>query len=180
MFMESRRLAAPLAQFAAATTGADVSHDGRRVVAVSTGTKRRRSVDSRTGQRRHDRYDQATRRCIAYETPRWSQDDRWIAFAANEAGNFSDVLYTSRVSWWHCREVAAASDINGIAWLPDGSGIVYASSSGSTIDDIHRCSTFVSCRERESPNTQLTVGDVSHVHPDVVRLPANSLRAASA
>jgi Tol biopolymer transport system component len=102
---------------------------------------------------------------IAYETPRWSEDDRWIAFAAND-GNLRDVLYVVESAGGSAREVTEASDINGLAWLPDGSGIVYSSSSGSTLRYPPVFNLRVASREGAAER-QLTVGDVSYVHPEV-------------
>jgi Tol biopolymer transport system component len=149
---------------AAAITGADVSHDGRRIAAfqqTSSGVALaivERESGAGTGQIK-------LLTAIAYETPRWSPDDQRIAFAANE-GNSSDVLYVVDARGGPPRRVTEATDINGIAWLPNGSGLVYASSSGSTIRYPPVFNLRVASLDGGAER-QLTIGDVSHVHPDV-------------
>jgi Tol biopolymer transport system component len=63
--------------------------------------------------------------------------------------------------------VVNANRIQGLAWLPDSRGLVYASSAGSTLAypplfNLHRISID------GSGDKALTFGDVSYVEPDVV------------
>jgi Tol biopolymer transport system component len=149
---------------APATTGADVSHDGRNIAAFQ-------QTPNGVVLAILERDSGATTReiklptAIAYETPRWSQDDQWIAFGANE-GNSHEVLYVVESAGGTPREVTQATDINGIAWQPDGFGLVYASSSGSTIRYPPIFNLRVVSRHGGAER-QVTIGDVSHVHPDV-------------
>ena len=63
----------------------------------------------------------------------------------------------------------AAMDINGIAWLPDGSGLVFASSSGSTMA-YPPVYNLRSVSRDGSVERQLTFGDVSYVQPDILQV----------
>ena len=67
-----------------------------------------------------------------YSSPRWSPDDQVIAFHAQLD------FVTSEIRLLHLAEgktrtVVHARQIRGLAWLPDGSGLVYSSSEGSTL-----------------------------------------------
>ena len=102
---------------------------------------------------------------VEFSMPRWSPDGSSIAFVANR-GSFSFGLYVADVAGGTPLKVADASEIRGIAWLRDGSGIVYASSSGSTLAYPPVFNLRLVLRSG-GPERQLTVGDVSYVHPDI-------------
>jgi len=151
---------------ALATTGADVSHEGSRIAAFQ---KAPDGVSLAILERSSGVVRQAFKlpTVIGYETPRWSPDDRSIAYVANH-GNGRYVLYIVDLAVGTPRELTRAFDMNGITWLPDGTGLVYASSSGSTI----RYPPVFNLRTVSRDGAvqgQLTVGDVSHVHPDMVQ-----------
>ena len=65
------------------------------------------------------------------------------------------------------KAVASAQNIQGLAWLPDSSGLVYASSAGSTMTypPVFNLRTV---SKDGGPERQLTFGDVSYVQPDIV------------
>jgi Tol biopolymer transport system component len=147
-----------------ATTGADISHDGRLIAAFQ---QQDTGVVLAILQR--DNLS-ATRviplpAAVEYETPRWSPADRSIAFVGN-AGGSREYLYVVEVSAGEPRRIIEATDINGLAWLPGEDGLVYASSSGSTMryPPIFNLRTVSLTGEGDR---QLTVGAESHVHPDV-------------
>ncbi len=104
---------------------------------------------------------------LEYFAPRWSPDNRSIAFVANEAHN-SHVLYVCDSIAGKPRAVARALRIKGIAWLPDSSALVYASSAGNTLmyPPVFHLRTVPRSGGRE---TQLTPGDDSYVDPDIVQ-----------
>jgi Tol biopolymer transport system component len=71
--------------------------------------------------------------------------------------------------------------LRGISWLPDGSGIVYASAAGSTIL-YPPVFNLRSIGRRGGSERQLTFGDVSYVEPDVAssgKLLASRIRSQS-
>ena len=68
-----------------------------------------------------------------YQSPRWSPDDRWIAFQAITAMTFESTIFVVPSSGGQPRAITHANDFRGLAWLPDSSGIVFSSSDGSTM-----------------------------------------------
>ncbi len=63
-----------------------------------------------------------------YRYPRWSPDNQWIAFQAGD-GFRQDIYYVAARGG--TKPVNLTNDnrfTQGLAWLPDGTGIVYASS----------------------------------------------------
>lgn len=67
-----------------------------------------------------------------YLHPRWSPDGQWIAFQQGD-GVRNDVFVLARNGGTPRRLTFERAMIRGLAWLPDGSGVVYASSHGSTV-----------------------------------------------
>ena len=167
-----RRIASSLA-------GADLSHDGRRIAAFQRdGGETVLAILDRDGSRTGPVL--GLPRNIDYQTPRWSPNDRSIAFSANASG-FSWAIYVLDVASGESEALTRANDIRGLTWLPDGSGLVYASSEGSTLSyppvfNLRRVSLSGGGEQ------QLTVGDVSYVEPDMAqegRLLASRVRMQS-
>lgn len=64
--------------------------------------------------------------------PRWSPDGRWIAFQRGDGLRYD--IFVIPVGGGTPRKLTDERNIiRGLAWLPDSSGIVYASSRGSTV-----------------------------------------------
>ena len=104
---------------------------------------------------------------VEYSTPRWSPDDRSIAFAANESG-FHQTIYLVDVAGGEPKALTSANDIRGLTWQPDGSGLVYASSEG-TVLSYPPVFNLRSVSGDGAVERQLTVGDVSYVQPDMTQ-----------
>ncbi|HEU4925993.1 MAG TPA: protein kinase [Vicinamibacterales bacterium] len=150
---------------AQAITGADVSHDGLRIATFQkVGDGLALTILDRDGAR----VKTATvAPALEYFTPRWSPDDRSIAFIANE-GNLRNVIYVTDTSRGTTREIHSTTALKGLAWLPDGSGLVYGSAAGSTL----RYPPVFNLRSvsRDGGNDrQLTIGDESYVDPEIVQ-----------
>jgi eukaryotic-like serine/threonine-protein kinase len=64
--------------------------------------------------------------------PRWSPDGRWIAFQKGDGLRF-DIFIIPHGGGEPRKLTDERNIIRGLAWLPDNSGIVYASSRGSTV-----------------------------------------------
>jgi eukaryotic-like serine/threonine-protein kinase len=102
-----------------------------------------------------------------YRYPRWSPDGRWIAFQAGD-GYRSDVYFIAVQS--DSTPVKLTDDnkfIEGLAWLPDSSGVVYASSRGSTVAYLPPLALWEVSLDRRQPQRQLTPPEASYYHPDV-------------
>ena len=117
-------------KLAQAATGADVSHNGLRLATFqkSAGGTALTILDRGGAQVKTISVGPA----VEYLAPRWSPDDSSIAFIANE-GNLVYVIYVIDIGDGKTREVARAAALKGLAWLPDGTGLVYASAAGSTL-----------------------------------------------
>ena len=150
-----------------ALSGGDLSHDGRRIALFKfEGTRIALVVVTRDGsvveQVKPMLFDSS------YEYPRWSPDDRWIAFQRDNLATIFDerVLVVATAPDGVAREIARSANLSGLAWLPDGSGVVYSSSTGSTV--LYPPLFNLRAVERDGTgDRQLTFGDVSYVEPDV-------------
>ena len=67
-----------------------------------------------------------------YSSPRWSPDGRRIAFLVTFDLSNSEIRVIERGAE-RARTVTRTSQVRGLGWLPDGSGLVYASAEGSTL-----------------------------------------------
>lgn len=155
-----RRIASSLGQ-------GDISHDGQRIVTFQLGADRKAvvlAILSRDGSR----VERVTPVSLAaYDTPRWSPDDRWLAFGGSTFSSFLTDVYVMSVPDGEPKAVVRGSSIQGIAWLPDGSGLVFASSAGSTMAYPPIFNLRTVSRDAVDER-QLTFGDVSYVEPDLV------------
>ena len=102
-----------------------------------------------------------------FEYPRWSPDDRWIACQYSGPYGGLDVrLLVVGVADGEPQDVVRGTSLRGLAWLQDGSGIVYSSSAGSTV--LYPPILNLRAVHRDGGgDRQLTFGDVSYVEPDV-------------
>jgi serine/threonine protein kinase len=158
-------LGGPARRITSALGGADISRDGRRLALFQDGTN---SIDLVTLAR-----DGTERTVVArlppedyYRTPRWSPDDRSIAFQAGSVEAFELRLDVIDIVDGSRREVARGSNLQGLTWRCDSSGLVYASSKGSTLlyPPVFNLRTV----ERDGrEDRQLTFGDISYVEPDM-------------
>jgi len=158
-------LGGPARRVASALGGGDISRDGQHVAIFQDA---RDSIDlvmmSRDGSKRvviarlpPDQY---------YRTPRWSPDDRSIAFQAGSIEAFERRLELIDVATAERRELARGSNLQGLTWRHDNSGLVYASSLGSTLlyPPVFNLRTV----DRDGRgDRQLTFGDVSYPEPDM-------------
>ncbi len=154
-------------RIAAALSGADISHDGQRIALFRFDDK---GIALALVARDGSGAEQLTPLPPGsiYDYPRWSPDDRWIAYQRdNLAVPFDErVLVTPTAPGGEAREIARGANLSGLSWLPSGSGIVYSSSSGSTV--LYPPMFNLRAVERDgTAQRQLTFGDVSYVEPDV-------------
>ena len=103
-----------------------------------------------------------------YTSPRWSSDGRAIAFQRRAGTGFGVFIEIVSVATGERREVCFSEWIKGFCWLPDGSGLVYSSSRGSTLlyPPVFNLRTV---RYDGHADRALTYGDQSQVEPDMYR-----------
>jgi eukaryotic-like serine/threonine-protein kinase len=156
-------LGGPIQRVIASIGGGDVSRSGRlacfrledeRIQLVSSTVD---GSDVQTVASLETRY---------YRYPRWSPDNQWIAFEGGDG--FRGDIYVVSVRGG-AKPVRLTDDNRftaGLAWLPDSSGIVFASSRGSTIPYLAPLALW-EVRLDDRRFRQLTPAEVSYQHPDV-------------
>jgi eukaryotic-like serine/threonine-protein kinase len=143
----------------------DVSHDGRRIALFrAVGDQPALVTVARDGS------DAETVAVLpgghGYTSPRWSPDDRSIAFQRSTSGT-GIFVSIEIVSIADCSRHAIGRGQwrTGLCWLPDGRGLVYGSSHGSTLlyPPIFNLRTTTSDGRADR---QLTFGEQSFAEPD--------------
>jgi eukaryotic-like serine/threonine-protein kinase len=179
MLYEMPTLGGSARPIVAAEGGADISHAGDRLAFfMDNGGQRTLVTASREGLDIRHITDTEPWQMAA---PRWSPDDRSLAFHVTVVTRFDERLCIVAANGGEPRSIARTASIKGLSWLPDGSGLVYSSSAGSTLPypptlNLRRIGVD------GSGDAQVTFGDDSYVDPDVHpsgKLVACRTRAAS-
>jgi len=164
--MEISALGGPARPLTSSLSGGDVSHDNARIATLQ-------AHDDDAYLVALSRRDGSVTRICAVppatvcQCPRWSPDDRWIAFYGTAVGTFDERLYVVPSNGSAPPQlIAHAAGLRGASWLPDSGGLVYSSSAGSTVPypptlNLHR----ITRDGRE--DRAITFGDLSYVEPDV-------------
>jgi len=97
--------------------------------------------------------------------PRWSPDGNWIAFQQGD-GVRNDVFVISQAGGELRKLTAERAMIRGLAWLPDSSGVVYASSRGSTVPYLPPLALWEVKLEGGAAR-QITTADSWYEQPDI-------------
>ena len=111
-------------------SGGDVSRDGKRIALFQ---QQAGHVALVTVERDGSSMKAVSRIDGSFcDYPRWSPDDRWIAFQCSSSTAYEWVVFVVAAAGGQPRELVGSVNLQGISWLPDGSGVVYSSASGST------------------------------------------------
>ena len=147
-------------------SGADVSHDGKRLTFFRLGEKQMQLVASdRDGS--NARVVMQAPVSFSYRKPRWSPDDRSIAFLHSRE-NWSDDVYVVRAEGGNPKQVSDDNTLmSGLAWLSDGS-ILYSSARGSTVLYLPTMHLWQISASGGVPQ-QVTFGEAGDENPDVDR-----------
>ena len=154
-------------RLASSLSGADVSHDGKRLTFFRLGEKQMQLVVSdRDGS--NIRVVMQAPVSFSYRKPRWSPDDRSIAFLHSRE-NWADDVYVVRADGGNPKQISDDNTLmSGLAWLSNGSQIVYSSARGSTVlylPTMHLWQVSASGGEPQ----QVTFGEAGDESPDVDR-----------
>jgi serine/threonine protein kinase len=146
--------------------GAEVSPDGRRLALFRSAEG---TVELVVADRDGSRPTVVARLegGYVYRSPRWSPDGRTLAFERTYFGSRDRVFLTS-LAGGSPREVTGEQHgpLGGIAWVPDGSAVVFSSARLSTISYLP---TFHLWRMRLADGRveQLTFDEASYTFPDI-------------
>jgi serine/threonine protein kinase len=148
-------------------SGADVSHDGKRLTFFRLGDRQMQLVATdRDGS--NARVVMQAPVSFSYRNPRWSPDDRSIAFLHSRE-NWADDVYVVRTEGGNPKQITADNNLmSGLAWLSDGSHILYSSARGSTVlylPTMHLWQISASGGGAQ----QVTFGEAGDESPDVDR-----------
>jgi eukaryotic-like serine/threonine-protein kinase len=145
--------------------GGDISHDGRRIALVKAHEGRVMIVTiARDGT--DPRPIAPMPHAFVWRAPRWSFDDAWLAFHGRGTTVWDERVFVVPARGGEARPIARANFMRGVSWLPDGGGLVYSSSAGSTMPYPPTFNLHVVDRDG-SHDVQITSGDLSFVEPDV-------------
>lgn len=148
-----------------ALSGGDISHDGLRLAAFQLLAGHSELVVTArdgSGAKPIAALDYAH----PYDEPRWSPDDRWIAFHRGVGNAFDESIGVVPSSGGAVQDIVGSESVRGLTWLPNGAGLVFASSSGSTTL-YPPIFNLRSVQKDGRGERQLTFGDVSYVEPDM-------------
>ena len=145
----------------------DISHDGMRLAFIrSTNGALQLVVASRDGTNAQVavRLDAG----YSYVAPRWSPDDRAIAYQRSRM-SLDDEVFVVSSSGGEPRGLTRTNNrMSGFAWLPDGSGLVVSSSRGSTLYYLPSFNLWT-VSLNAGPWRQNTFGEASYLYPDIDR-----------
>ena len=152
-------------RIAQALGGGDCSHDGRHIALFRFEGGRTHLVTvARLGSGIHRVSEVASE--DLNEHPRWSPDDRWIAFKTAIGSSFDQRVNLVSSAGGAPREVARGEEVRGLSWVGDGARLVYSSSAGSTVLYPPVFNLRVVGLDGRG-DRQLTFGDTSYVEPDL-------------
>jgi len=146
-------------------SSADISHDGKKLAFFRLSEKN--TVQLVTVERLTSLVSLVAElpSSQAYEYPRWSPNDYWIAFQHSTL-YVDDISYVS-ASGGSVHPLTHESVLmGGLSWQPDGSGIIYSSGRESTVIYLPTMHLW-SARLDGSPARQMTYGETSLYNPDV-------------
>jgi Tol biopolymer transport system component len=102
---------------------------------------------------------------VYYKYPRWSPDSKWIAYQRGDGVRW-DVFAVPADGGTPRQLTHDNAQIHGLAWLPDGTGIVYSSSRGTTMPYLPSLGLWEQ-RLDGGPARRIAPADLSYLHPDI-------------
>ncbi len=146
--------------------GADLSHDGKRLAFFhSSQGELELSVADPDGS--NPRKVTSLPSEYNYSDLRWSPDDQKIGFQRGRTFDY-DVFYAPAEGGNTQPITQDGNPLEGFAWLPGSSGVVYSSSRGDTVLYL-RTMNLWSVQTGGKNLRQLTFGETSYISPDLDR-----------
>ena len=102
---------------------------------------------------------------VYYKYPRWSPDAQWIAYQRGDGVRW-DIFAVPAAGGAPRQLTHDNSQIHGLSWLPDGSGIIYSSSRATTMPYLPTIGLWRLDLAGGEPR-RLAVADLSYLHPDL-------------
>ena len=154
-------------QLVSGMSGADVSHDGNRLTFFRLNDKQMELViTDRDGS--NPRVVTQAITSFSYRLPRWSPDDTSIAYL-HSLENWADDVYVVPSAGGVPQRITNESTLmSGLAWLPDGSHLIYSSARRSTLLYLPTLHLWQVAKSGGAPR-QLTFGESGDESPDVDR-----------
>src|SRR3981081_2813727 len=144
--------------------GADLSHDGKHLAYFhSNQGELELAVADQDGSNSHRLTVLPTE--YNYSDLRWSPDDGKLGFQRGRTFDY-DIFYVPAEGGSPQPITRDGNPLEGFAWLPDGSGVVYSSSRGDTILYL-RTMNLWSVQTGGKNLRQLTFGETSYISPDM-------------
>jgi eukaryotic-like serine/threonine-protein kinase len=142
----------------------DISHDGKHIAYLKLEQGQiELAISDRDGS--NPRTVRRLPAGLSYSSLRWSPDDRMLGFQQGQV--FSYDIYFVPLSGGEPHAITQdGNPLAGFAWLPDSSGVVYASSRGETMLYLPTVNLW-SVRIGNKNLRQLTFGETSYISPDM-------------
>ena len=153
-------------QLATSLSGADVSHDGKKLAFFQLNDKQRVELVVSDHDTSRVRVVSELPPGFVYSYPRWSPHDDGIAYQRGSL-LWADDIFLISASGGSPRQVTHEGVLlGGLCWLPDGSGIVYSSARGGTILYLPTMHLWSTGLDRFTPK-QVTYDETSLQNPDI-------------
>ena len=163
MLCEVSTLGGPARPIIASAGACDISHCGERLAFFEERANGRALV---TASRQGLDVRPVTVTSWLTTPPRWSPNDRHLAFQGKIMSRFDERLCIVDAQGGDPQTIARDPSIKGFCWLPGGDGLIYSSSAGSTVPYPPTLNLRTVAADG-SDSAQVTFGDDSYVDPDV-------------
>jgi eukaryotic-like serine/threonine-protein kinase len=152
---------------ASSMSGADVSHDGKRLTFFRLNGRQIELVAAdRDGS--NPRVVTQAVTTFSYRLPRWSPDDATIAYLHSLENWADDVYLVSSAGGVPRKLTDEFTLMSGLAWTPDGSHLVYSTARESTLLYLPTLHLWRISKSGGEPE-QLTFGETGDENPDMDR-----------